>query len=120
MNLTGRKNTRDGKMKFEESYALIKTKFDQLDMSKVDKDFSAIVSITGKDAGYIYAGYIGGKKIIQPVKHDKATLFVTMSDQTFEELIQKKTDPFKAFTSVKVKAKGNIFMAISLYKKLKK
>ncbi len=107
-------------MKFQESYQLIKTKFDAMDMSKVDKDFSAVVNITGKNSGSIYAAYIGKKKIIEPVKHDKASIFVTMSDNTFEELINKKTDPFKAFTTGKVKAKGNIFLALSLYKKIKK
>ncbi len=106
-------------MKFEESYALIKTKFEKMDMSKINKDFSGIVCITGKNAGYIYAAYINGKKIIEPVKHNKANLFVTMTDDTFEALIQKKIDPFKAFTTGKVKAKGNVFLAISLYKKLK-
>ncbi len=107
-------------MKFEESYSLIKTKFLTTDMSKVDKDFSAIICLTGKNAGYVYVAYIGGKKMIEPVKHDKANLFVTMSDETFEQLIQKKIDPFKAFTTGKVKAKGNIFLAMSLYKKMKK
>lgn len=107
-------------MKFEESYTFVKAKFDTLDMSKVDKDFSAVVTITGKNAGHIYAAYLGGKKIIEPVKHDKATLFITMSDETFEQLVQKKLEPFKAFTTGKVKAKGNIFLAMSIYKKMKK
>lgn len=107
-------------MKFEESYRLIKKKYMAMDMSKVDKDFSAIICITGKEAGYVYVGYIGGKKIIEPIKHDKANLFVTMSDETFEALILKRIDPFKAFTTGRVKAKGNVFLALSLYKKLKK
>ena len=106
-------------MKFEESYKSIKTKFDELDMSKLDKDFSAIICITGKDSGYVYAAYIGGKKIIEPIKHDSANIFVTMSDQTFEDLMYKRIEPFKAFTTGKVKAKGNVFLALSLYKKLK-
>lgn len=59
------------------------------------------------------------KKIIEPVKHDKANLFVTLSDETFEQLVQKKTDPFRAFTTGKIKAKGNIFLAMSIYKKLR-
>lgn len=107
-------------MKFEESYKLIKTKFDRMDTSKIDKDFSGVVCITGKDAGYVYLAYIGGRKMIEPVKHDKANIFVTMSDATFEDLINKKIEPFKAFTTGKVKAKGNVFLAISLYKKIKK
>ena len=107
-------------MKFEESYAIIKEKFDKQDMSKVDKDFSVILSITGKNAGFVYIAYIGGKKIIEPIKHDKASVVVTMTDETFDDLVHKKIEPFKAFTSGKVKAKGNVFLAISIYKKIKK
>ena len=107
-------------MTFEESYQFIKTKFEYMDLSKVDKDFSAVLNITGKNAGYVYMSYIGGKKIIEPVKHDKASLFITMSDETFELLVQKKLEPFKAFTAGKIKAKGNIFLAMSIYKKIKK
>ncbi len=107
-------------MKFEECYAIIKDKYEKLDMSKVDKDFSAVLSITGANAGHVFVSYIGGKKVIEPVKHDKASIFVTMSDVTFDDLIQKRVEPFKAFTSGRVKAKGNIFLAMSVYKKLKK
>lgn len=107
-------------MKFQESYNLIKEKFNKMDTSKIDKDFSGVICITGNDAGYVYVAYIGGKKIIEPVKHTKANIFVTMSDETFEALINKKIDPFKAFTTGKVKAKGNVFLAISIYKKMKK
>jgi len=106
-------------MKFEESYKLVKNKFETMDMSKVDKNFSAIICLTGNDGGYIYGAYIDGKKIIEPIKHDSANIFVTMSDQTFEDVMQKKIDPFKAFTTGKIKAKGNVFLAISLFKKLK-
>ena len=107
-------------MKFQESYRLMKQKFETMDLSKVDKDFSSIICLTGNDPGYVYAAYIKGKKIIEPIKHDKANIFVTMSDQTFEDLIMKRIDPFKAFTTGKVKAKGNVFLALSLYKKIKK
>ena len=106
-------------MKFEECYAIIKEKFENKDLSKVDKDFSAVLNITGEDAGYVFVSYVGGKKAIEPVKHDKASVFVTMSTQTFEDLYAKRIEPFKAFSSGKVKAKGNIFLAMSIYKKLK-
>lgn len=107
-------------MKFEECYAIIKEKYEKADLSKVDKDFSAVLSITGANAGHVFVSYIGKKKIIEPIKHDNASFFVTMSDETFEELMQKRIEPFKAYTSGKVKAKGNIFLAMSIYKKMKK
>lgn len=106
-------------MVFQESYNLIKTKFDQMDCTKLDSDFSAILCLTGVNAGYVYLAYIGGKKFIEPIKHDSANIFVTMSDETFEAIMAKRLDPFKAFTSGKVKAKGNVFLALSIYRKLK-
>lgn len=108
------------RMEFKESYALIKRKFLGMDFTKVNSDFSAIFCITGKNAGYVYGAYIGGKKIIEPVKHDSANIFVTMSDVTFEDIVNKRLEPFKAFTTGKIKAKGNVFLALSIYKKLKK
>lgn len=107
-------------MEFKESYRIIKNKFDEMDSSKLDTDFSAIICITGKDQGYVYLAFIGGKKYIEPVKHDSANIFATMSDETFEAIVNKKLDPFKAFASGKVKAKGNVFLALSIYRKLKK
>ncbi len=107
-------------MTFEESYRLIKSKFIEKDLSKIDEDFSAIVHITGKDGGFIYISYIKGVKTIEPVKHDSANLFVSLSDETFSQLVKKQLDPFKAFTTGKVKAKGNVFLALSLYKKYKR
>lgn len=106
-------------MTFKEIYQTVKTIFLQKDISKIDSDFSAIVHITGKEDGYIYIAYIGGEKIIEPVKHDSANIFVIMSDDTFEKVYKRQLDPFKAFTTGKIKAKGNVFLAMSLFKKLK-
>ena len=107
-------------MLFQESYQLVKNKYERMDCSKIDNDFSAILCLTGVNAGYIYVAYIGGKKYIEPIKHDSANIFVTMSDETFEAIMNKQLEPFKAFTSGKIKAKGNVFLAMSIYKKLKK
>lgn len=107
-------------MTFKESYEIVKAKFEAMDCSQIDNDFSAILCLTGENAGYVYGAYIGGKKIIEPIKHDSANIFVTMSDETFEAILNKKLDPFMAFASRKVKAKGNVALALSLYKKIKK
>ena len=108
------------KMKFEECYKLIKSKYMEKDFSNVNTDFTGSLTITGKDGGNIFLAYIKGKKIIEPVKHDKANIHVTLSDETFDAVVKKEIDPFKAFTSGKIKARGNIFLAMSIYKKLKK
>ena len=108
-----------GKMKFEESYKLIKSKYMEKDFSNVNTDFTGSVTITGKDGGDIFLAYIKGKKILEKRKPEKADISVRMSLETVEQLLNKQIDPFKAFTTGKVKAKGNIFLALNLYKKFK-
>lgn len=106
-------------MKFEECYNMIKDVFESKDISAIDTDFTGLIHFPGDDGGYIFGSYINGKKFIEPVKHDKANILVTLSVDTFEKIIKRELDPFKAFTSGKIKASGNVFLALSLYKKIK-
>lgn len=106
-------------MKFNECYDIIDRKFQTFDLSKIDTNFSAIVCFTDDTKNYIYIAYVDGRKIIEPVKHDGANIVVSLSTDTFEKILNKSLDPFKAFTTGKIKAKGNVFLALSLFKKLK-
>ncbi len=106
-------------MTFKEIYQIVKTKFLEKDISKIDSDFSAIVHITGSDEGYIYIAYVEGQKTVEPIKRNSANILATLSNETFEQLYTGNLDPFKAFTTGKIKAKGNVFLALSLYKKYK-
>lgn len=105
-------------MNFEQCYEIIKKRLYETDLSKIDSDFSAVISFTGNEKGDVYMAYIGGKKIIEPVKHTRANIFVSLSTETFEGILKGQLEPFKAFTTGKIKAKGNVFLAMSLYKKL--
>lgn len=107
-------------MNFEESYNLVKNKFMEADLSAVNKDFSAIICLQGEEDRYVYVAYIGGQKIIEPVRHSSANIFISLSEETADQLLNKELDPFKAYTTGKVKAKGNIFLALSMYKSYKK
>lgn len=110
-------------MNFKECYEVVKTRFNQTDFSKVDTDFSGMIYLENtqepSDSGYIYLAYIKGEKHIEPIKHDKANIVVTISTNTFESICNGKIGAFKAFSSGQIKAKGNIFLALSIYKKLK-
>ncbi len=108
-------------MKFEYCYELVKAKFMEVDLSAIDSDFSGMAQIKDEEdqLHYIYASYVGGQKFIEPVQHDSATLSLTLTQDTLEKILTKEIDAFKAFSTGKVKAKGNIFLAISLYKKYK-
>lgn len=110
-------------MTFKECYNVIKERFGTTDLSKVDTDFSGMICLENKqnpsDSGCVYISYINGKKLVEPVKHNKAKIVVTMSNNTFESICKGQIAPFKAFTTGQIKAKGNIFLALSIYKKLK-
>ena len=106
-------------MTFEEGYKIIENKFNEADLSRVDKNVSAEICFTDEQEHYIYAAYIDGRKILEKKNPAKADVSVKMSLQTLEMLLNKQLDPFKAFTTGKVKATGNIFLALNLYKKFK-
>ena len=106
-------------MTFDEAYSMVENKFKEADLSRIDKDFSAEFCLTDEQGHYAYAAYINGKKILEKKKPARADISVRMSLETVEQLLNKQIDPFKAFTTGKVKAKGNIFLALSLYKKFK-
>ena len=110
-------------MTFKECYDIVESRFNTTDLSNVDTDFSCMLCIENKqnssESGYIYFAYINGEKHIEPVKHNKANIVVTVSNNTFESICKGQIDPFKAFASGQIKAKGNIFLALSIYKKLK-
>lgn len=105
-------------MNFTDCYNIIKEKLYETDLQKIDTDFSAVMFFTDVNQ-YVYIAYINEKKIIEPVKHDSANIVVSLSIKTFEDIINKKLDPFKAFTTGKIKTKGNVFLALSLFKKIK-
>ncbi len=106
-------------MTFDEAYSMVEAKFYEADLSRIDRDFAAEFCLTDKQEHYVYAAYIKGKKILEKRKPEKADISVRMSLETVEQLLNKQIDPFKAFTTGKVKAKGNIFLALNLYKKFK-
>ena len=98
---------------------ILKNTFCSIDFSDIGTDFSVILYITGDDGGYIYIAFVDGEIIIEPIKHDSANLFISLSKETFEEMFQQQLDPFKAFTTGQIKAKGNVALAFSLFTKLK-
>lgn len=105
-------------MDFDQCCDILKNTFCTLDFSDLGTDFSVIVYITGNDGGYVYIAFVDGEMIVEPVKHDSANLFISISKETFEEIYQQQLDPFKAFTTGQIKAKGNVSLAFSLFNKL--
>lgn len=106
-------------MDFNQCYNIIKEKFYSMDLEKIDTDFSAVMCLKDENKNYVYMAYKNGERIIEPVKHDSANIFISLSTETFQNILEKRLDPFKAFTTGKIQAKGNVFLALSLFKKIK-
>lgn len=105
-------------MDFDQSYSIIKDKFMSMDLSRIGKDFSAVIDFTDSPEGFIYLAYIDGCKIIEPVKTEKADIFVSITNSLFEDILRGNVDPVQAFTTGQVHAKGNVMLAMSLYNSL--
>ncbi len=89
------------------------------DFTTVGKDFSCLLYLTGEESGYIYISYINGVKLVEPVKHESANIFLTMSTELFGQMVSGNIDVFRAFTSGKIQAKGNVFLALAVLNALK-
>lgn len=105
-------------MTFDQSYSVIKDKFMSMDLSRVGKDFSALIDFTDCPHCFIYLAYIDGCKIIEPVKTHKADITVSITNALFEDILKGRVDPVQAFTTGQVQARGNVMLAMSLYNSL--
>lgn len=106
-------------MNFNECYQTAEKYFLAQDMSSVGRNFSALVSLTGEDSGYIYMLCMNGRKLIEPIRHPYADIRLTLSTKTFEDLLTGKLDPIRAFTTGQVQAHGNVMLALAIYHSLK-
>ncbi len=106
-------------MNFNECYKTAEKYLLAQDMSAVGRNFSALVHLTGEDSGYIYMLCMNGRKLIEPIEHPYADIHLKLSTKTFEELMTGRLDPFKAFTTGQVQAKGNVMLALTIYNSLK-
>ena len=107
--------SKDDLMNFNESYYYMENLIMSQDFSGISKDFTAMLYLTGKESGYIYISYINGIKKIEPVKHDSANIYLTMTLDVFEQLINGQLDVLRAFTTGKIQAKGNVILALAIY-----
>lgn len=102
-------------MDFSEQYKVIENRFMENDTAAINKNYTAQFHITGKDGGDIFFSYMNGKKFIEPVKHNRADIDITMSCDTFDEFMSGRLDGFRAFTTGKIKASGNVMLALAIY-----
>lgn len=85
-------------------------------MSGVSDPTRIQINITGKAAGTFYVAIIGGKLSIEPYEYHDRDVELTISDENFWKIVDKKLDPVVAFTFGKLKAQGDLGKALELKK----
>ena len=106
-------------MDFQQCYQYIGNVFYEHDFSDIGKNFSALITLKGKEYNYIFLSYINGEKYMAPKCHKSASIYLSLSVDTFEAIANGKLDSFKAFTTGKIQAKGNVVLAMSIYNSFK-
>lgn len=104
---------------FNSCYSVVQNVFFERDFSALENDFTVLLTITGADGGYIFLSYSGGLKYIEPYSHTEADIFLTLSMETMEHILDGTLEAFKAFTTGQLQAKGNVALAMSVYNTLK-
>ena len=74
-------------MDFNDCYEYMADFLYSQDFSSVGNDFTALMYLTGKENGYIYFSYKNGEKKVEPVKHELVNIYVAMSIENFEKII---------------------------------
>ena len=101
-------------MKYADMFARVKGMFMQADVSDITEHLAYQFNITGEAEGIFYVEVKEGKLYVEPYEYfDRDAIFICSSETLFK-LAEGKTDPILAFTTGKLKVKGNIDKALRL------
>ena len=106
-------------MTFQEYFQQVKDRFMGADVSNVADPTRIQINITGEAAGTFYVEIKGGKLAIEPYDYHDRDVELTISDENFWKIDNKKLDPVPAFTFGKLKAQGDLGKALELKKLIK-
>lgn len=105
-------------MTFPEYFQQVKDRFQGADVSQVSDPTRIQINITGQAAGTFYVEIKGGKLAIEPYEYRDRDVELTISDENFWKIVERKLDPVAAFTFGKLKAQGDLGKALELKKLL--
>ena len=105
-------------MTFPEYFQQVKDRFQGADVSQVSDPTRIQINITGQAAGTFYVEIKGGKLAIEPYEYHDRDVELTISDENFWKIAERKLDPVAAFTFGKLKAQGDLGKALELKKLL--
>ena len=106
-------------MTFQEYFQQVKDRFMGADVSNVSDPTRIQINITGEAAGTFYVEIKGGNLSIEPYEYHDRDVELTISDENFWKIVNKKLDPVAAFTFGKRKAQGDLGKALELKKLIK-
>lgn len=107
-------------MTFEEVFNKVKEKFMSGDVSGITEHLAYQFNIEGEGEGAFYAEVKDGKLYIEPYEYyDRDVIFICSADTLFK-IIDGKLDSVWAFTTGKLKLKGDIGKALRLKDMIKK
>lgn len=106
-------------MTFQEYFQQVKDRFMGADVSTVSDPTRIQINLTGEAAGTFYVEIKGGKLSIEPYDYHDRDVELTISDENFWKIVNKKLDPVAAFTFGKLKAQGDLGKALELKKLIK-
>jgi len=98
----------------------IKMKLDDPDLKKKFEGFSKMMQFSFPDinADFIMEIENGEIKAMEEKKVENPDILVTVDSNVFIDIINKKTNPMKAYTTGKLKAKGKLTDLLKLQKLL--
>ena len=105
-------------MTFPEYFQQVKDRFQGADVSQVSDPTRIQINITGQAAGTFYVEIKGGKLAMEPYEYHDRDVELTISDENFWKIVERKLDPVVAFTFGKLKAQGDLGKALELKKLL--
>ncbi len=77
-------------MTFQEYFQQVKERFQGADVSGVSDPTRIQINITGKAAGTFYVAIIGGQLSIEPYEYHDRDVELTISDENFWKIVDKK------------------------------
>ena len=106
-------------MNFEEIVEKVRSMKDSIDASNTD--FQAVmVTLTGKNGGVFYVEIKDKKVNVEPYEYNDRSCEIVMTPENFLKFIDGKLDPVIAYTTGKLKVKGDLGKALEFSKLLKK
>ena len=101
-------------MTYAETFADLKSKFLQADISDMKEHLAYQFNIEGEGGGIFYVEAKDGVLSVEPYEYYDRDAMFTATAEVFQKIAEGKLDPIFAVTVQKLKVEGNIDKALKL------